>query len=95
MKYNEVPTQLIDNTDQTYCFDNEALYDICQNTLKMRSPNYANLNHLVAVREDSIDIPFWSSSLLQFSSSSSMTDISSLLALFCRTEEEAADVNAE
>ena len=35
MKYNEVLTQLIDNTDQTYCFDNEALYDICQRVLKV------------------------------------------------------------
>ena len=63
--YNAVlsTNQLVENSDMTFCFDNEALYDICQNTLKMRSPNYANLNHLVAVREDSIDIPFWSSSL--------------------------------
>ena len=63
--YNAVlsTNQLVENSDMTFCFDNEALYDICQSTLKMRSPSYANLNHLVAVREDSIDIPFWSSSL--------------------------------
>lgn len=49
--------QLVENSDLTFCFDNEALYDICSNTLKMRSPTYANLNHLVAVRSvDSIDI---------------------------------------
>merc|ERR1719402_747040 len=32
--------QLIDNTDQTYCIDNEALYDICMNTLKISKPVY-------------------------------------------------------
>ena len=42
--------QLVENTDETFAIDNEALYDICQSTLKMRSPIYANLNHLVAVR---------------------------------------------
>jgi len=49
--YNAVlsTNQLVENSDMTFCFDNEALYDICQNTLKMRSPNYANLNHLVAL----------------------------------------------
>ena len=36
-KYHKVPMQLIDNTDQTYCFDNEALYDICQRVLKVWS----------------------------------------------------------
>ena len=50
--YNAVlsTNQLVENSDMTFCFDNEALYDICQSTLKMRSPSYANLNHLVAVR---------------------------------------------
>lgn len=41
--------QLIENSDMTFCFDNEALYDICFNTLRLRSPNYGDLNHLVAV----------------------------------------------
>merc|ERR1712001_755592 len=49
--YNAVlsTNQLVENSDMTFCFDNEALYDICQNTLKMRSPNYADLNHLVSL----------------------------------------------
>jgi len=41
--------QLIDNTDQTYCFDNEALYDICQRVLKVPKPSYGDLNHLVSL----------------------------------------------
>ncbi|KAI6243787.1 Tubulin beta chain [Aphelenchoides fujianensis] len=40
--------QLIENTDETYCLDNEALYEICFRTLKLTNPNYAELNHLVS-----------------------------------------------
>jgi len=38
--------QLVENTDETYCIDNEALYDICFRTLKLTSPSYGDLNHL-------------------------------------------------
>ena len=41
--------QLIDNSDQTYCIDNEALYDICFRTLKMTNPSYGDLNHLISL----------------------------------------------
>jgi len=41
--------QLIDNTDQTYCIDNEALYDICMRTLKVSKPSYTDLNNLVSL----------------------------------------------
>ncbi|CAH1732479.1 unnamed protein product [Aphis gossypii] len=40
--------QLMENTDQTYCIDNEALYDICFRTLKLTTPTYGDLNHLVS-----------------------------------------------
>lgn len=40
--------QLVENTDETYCIDNEALYDICFRTLKLTTPTYADLNHLVS-----------------------------------------------
>ncbi|KAI0394184.1 tubulin beta chain [Xylariaceae sp. FL0594] len=40
--------QLIENADETFCIDNEALYDICQRTLKLSSPSYSDLNHLVS-----------------------------------------------
>ena len=41
--------QLVENTDQTYCIDNEALYDICFRTLKLVNPSYGDLNHLVSL----------------------------------------------
>nr|XP_020444827.1 tubulin beta-4B chain-like [Monopterus albus] len=40
--------QLVENTDETYCIDNEALYDICFRTLKLTTPTYGDLNHLVS-----------------------------------------------
>ena len=30
------------------CIDNEALYDICFRTLKLTTPTYGDLNHLVS-----------------------------------------------
>ncbi|VDN18167.1 unnamed protein product [Gongylonema pulchrum] len=38
--------QLVENTDETFCIDNEALYDICLRTLKLAGPTYGDLNHL-------------------------------------------------
>ncbi|XP_033069166.1 tubulin beta-8 chain-like [Trachypithecus francoisi] len=40
--------QLIENADETFCIDNEALYDICSRTLKLPMPTYGDLNHLVS-----------------------------------------------
>lgn len=39
---------LVENTDETYLVDNEALYDICYRTLKITGPSYSDLNHLVS-----------------------------------------------
>ncbi|KAF8839510.1 beta-tubulin 2 [Paxillus ammoniavirescens] len=36
--------QLIDNCDLTICIDNEALYDIAVRTLKIKTPNFDDLN---------------------------------------------------
>jgi len=41
--------QLVENSDQCYCIDNEALYDICFRTLKLTTPNYGDLNYLVSL----------------------------------------------
>ncbi|KAM0682733.1 Tubulin beta chain (Beta tubulin) [Mitosporidium daphniae] len=41
--------QLVENSDETFCIDNEALYDICTRTLKLNTPSYGDLNHLVSV----------------------------------------------
>ncbi|KAF8960035.1 beta-tubulin 2 tubb2 [Flammula alnicola] len=40
--------QLVDNSDLTICIDNEALYDISVRTLKIKNPNFENLNNLIA-----------------------------------------------
>ncbi|KAJ5078263.1 tubulin beta chain [Anaeramoeba ignava] len=40
--------QLVENADSVMCIDNEALYDICTKTLKLSSPSYGDLNHLVS-----------------------------------------------
>jgi tubulin beta len=40
--------QLVENADEVFCIDNEALYDICFRTLKLKTPTYDDLNHLVA-----------------------------------------------
>ena len=39
----------VENTDETFCIDNEALYDICFRTLKLTNPTYGDLNHLVSL----------------------------------------------
>ena len=38
----------MENSDETFCIDNEALYDICFRTLKLSTPTYGDLNHLVS-----------------------------------------------
>ena len=40
--------QLVENADEVFCIDNEALYDICFRTLKLEKPSYGDLNHLVS-----------------------------------------------
>ncbi|KAJ1034885.1 hypothetical protein NDA18_000492 [Ustilago nuda] len=41
--------QLVENSDETFCIDNEALYNICFKTLKLNAPTYGDLNHLVSL----------------------------------------------
>jgi len=40
--------QLVENADQCFALDNEALYDICFRTLKLTNPSYSDLNNLIA-----------------------------------------------
>jgi len=40
--------QLVENSDEVMVIDNEALYHICNKVLKLSTPNYADLNHLVS-----------------------------------------------
>jgi len=48
--YNAVLSthQLLENSDETFVIDNEALYNINHNILKNKEPTYAELNGLVA-----------------------------------------------
>ncbi|CAB3246532.1 unnamed protein product [Arctia plantaginis] len=41
--------QLVENTDMSFCIDNEALYNICFKTLRLSSPSYGDLNHLISM----------------------------------------------
>jgi tubulin beta len=49
--YNAVLSlaELALHTDETITFDNEALFDICLNTLKLKVPTLFDLNHLISV----------------------------------------------
>nr|CAD2209035.1 unnamed protein product [Meloidogyne enterolobii] len=49
--------QLVENTDETFCIDNEALYDICFRTLKLTTPTYGDLNHLVSMTMSGMFLP--------------------------------------
>merc|ERR1711981_844600 len=48
--YNAVLSshQLLENSDETFIIDNEALYNIANNVLKIGQPKYSELNVLVA-----------------------------------------------
>jgi len=41
--------QLVENSDEAFCIDNEALYDIYFRTLKLSTLAYDNLNQLVSI----------------------------------------------
>jgi len=48
--YNSVLSmhQLVENVQSTYVLDNEAMYEICYTTLKLATPTYGDLNHLIS-----------------------------------------------
>lgn len=48
--YNAILSQhlLIDLSDESFTIDNEALFDICFRTLKIKNPTLGDLNHLVS-----------------------------------------------
>jgi tubulin beta len=41
--------QLVESADEVFCIDNEAFYDNCLRTLKLTTPAYGGLNHLVSM----------------------------------------------
>ena len=48
--------QLLENVDECMVLDNEALHDICFNTLKLYTPSFSDLNHLVSATNDLDDL---------------------------------------
>jgi len=48
---------LVESTDLVYTMDNEALYDICFRSLKIATPTYADLNHLVSAALSGVTCP--------------------------------------
>ncbi|KAJ8588189.1 glutathione synthetase ATP-binding domain-like protein [Rhizopogon salebrosus TDB-379] len=51
--YSVVPSPavsdtVVENSDETFCIDGEALYDICFRTFKLSTPTYGDVNHLVS-----------------------------------------------
>ena len=40
--------QLVESADECMMLDNEALYDICFRTLKLVTPTFGDLNHLIS-----------------------------------------------
>lgn len=40
--------QLIDNADYVFCLDNEAMFNICKNVMKIPNPDFMHLNRLVS-----------------------------------------------
>ncbi|KAL0327798.1 UNVERIFIED_CONTAM: Tubulin beta-1 chain [Sesamum angustifolium] len=41
-------THFVENADECMVLDNEALYDICFRTLKLTTPSFGDLNHLIS-----------------------------------------------
>ena len=65
--------QLVENADECMVLDNEALYDICFRTLKLTTPTFGDLNHLISAVMSGITCclrfpgaPTSTSNLLQF-----------------------------
>lgn len=58
--------QLVENSDETFCIDNEALYDICFRTLKLSAPQHGDLNQLVSVVMSGITTCLRVSGVLRF-----------------------------
>ncbi|EHH26360.1 hypothetical protein EGK_16310, partial [Macaca mulatta] len=49
--------QLIGNADETFCIDNQALFNICSRTLKLPTPTYGDLNDLVSATMSGVTTP--------------------------------------
>jgi len=45
---NKFYLDLIENTDETFCFDNVALFNILNKTLRLSSGNFQDINQIIA-----------------------------------------------
>lgn len=41
--------EMINDTDEVVCIDNETLFDICYHTLELSTPTLGDLNHLISM----------------------------------------------
>ena len=41
--------QLLENSDETFVLDNEALFNISHNVLKLKEPRYTDLNWVISM----------------------------------------------
>jgi tubulin beta len=57
---------LIEAADLVFCLDNEALYDICFRTLKLTTPTFKDLNHLIGRAMSRITAPLRFPSAVNF-----------------------------
>lgn len=57
--YNAVLSthSLLEHCDVTFCFDNEALYELSKRTLDIEAPTYRNLNRLIAQARVHLALP--------------------------------------
>merc|ERR1711924_513624 len=62
---------LLEHTDVTIMYDNEALYDICRRNLDIERPTYTNLNRLLGQIISSLTAPCVSTVRLTWTSRSS------------------------
>ena len=58
---------LLEHTDVTIMYDNEALYDICRRNLDIERPTYTNLNRLIAQIISSLTVSWWYERLNSYS----------------------------
>jgi tubulin beta len=61
------------SSNATVCIDNEALYNICFRTLKLTTPTYGDLNHLISLTMSGV------TSCLRFPGQQINNDLKSLL----------------
>ena len=76
--------QLLENSDQTFVIDNEALFSISHNVLKQKEPKYEDLNFIISNVMSNITAPYRLPVTDQFRSCSDMKRLGVNLVTFPR-----------